>query len=183
MVPGRMDAEHAMSGGRRRLPARRARVLAVALALLAGLVLAACGGPDPEEEMAAIEEVAIGYGESEGSDACGFLSASALDQLGGESGCTREFEDVPAAEFDVQEVTVEEETGTASVENVESEMVIDLEFVKEDDEWKISSFPGLEQIAPSSGEAPTDELLQPPSEGGTAPTGPETPPPAGETTP
>lgn len=172
-----------MSGGRSWLAARRARLVVVAILLLAGLVLAACGGPDPEEEMAAIEEVAIGYGESEGADACDFLSASALDQLGGESGCTSEFESVPAAEFDILDVTVEEETGTASVENVDSGMEIELEFVKEDDEWKISAFPGLDQIAPPTGEAPTDELLQPPGDGGLAPPGPEAPPPAGETTP
>ncbi len=173
-----------MSGRDHRLAARRARLLVVAaLSLLAGLVLVACGGPDPEEEMAAIEEVAIGYGESEGAAACDFLSASALDQLGGESGCTREFESVPAAEFDVLEVTVEEETGIATVKNVESDMDIELEFAKEDDEWKISSFPGLEQIAPPTGEAPTDDLLQPPGDGGLAPPGSEAPPPAGETTP
>lgn len=174
-----------MSGGSSRLAARRARLVVVlALALLAGLALAACGGPDPEEEMAAIEEVAIGYGESEGAAACDFLSASALDQLGGESGCTREFESVPAAEFDIIDVTVEEETGTASVENVDSEMEIELGFVKEDDEWKISSFPGLDQIAPPADGAPTDDLLQPPGGGGLAPPGPEgAPPPAGETTP
>ncbi len=172
-----------MTGGRSRFAARRGRLAVVALSLIAGLVLAACGGPDPEEEMAAIEEVAIGYGESEGAAACDFLSASALDQLGGESGCTREFESVPAAEFDILDVTVEEETGTASVENVDSGMEIELEFVKEDDEWKISTFPGLDQIAPPADDAPTDELLQPPGDGGLAPPGPEAPPPAGETTP
>ncbi|MGI8805435.1 MAG: hypothetical protein ACR2IN_07060 [Thermoleophilaceae bacterium] len=171
-----------MSDRRYRLAAQRARLVVVlVLALLVGLALAACGGPDPEEEMAAIEEVAIGYGESEGAAACDFLSASALDQLGGESGCMREFESVPAAEFDVLEVTVEEETGAATVKNVESEMDVDLEFVKEDEEWKISSFPGLDQIAPPAGEAPTDELLAPPGEGGLAPPGPEAPPPAGGT--
>ena len=66
------------------------------------------------------------------------------------------------------------------MENVESEMKIELEFVFEGGEWKISTFPGLDQIAPPTGEAPTEELLQPPG-GGLAPPGP--PPPAGGTTP
>ena len=164
------------------LAARGPRLVVLALALLVGLSLAACGGPDPEEEMAAIEDVAIGYGESEGAAACDFLSASALDQLGGESGCTREFETVPAAEFDILDVTVDGETGTASVENVDSGMEIELEFVKEDDEWKISTFTGLDQIAPPDEEAPTDELLQPPGDGDAPPADPEAPPPD-ETTP
>ncbi len=154
------------------------------LVLLVGVVLALFSGPSPEEEMASIGEVAIAYGASEGPEACDFLSASLLDQLGGESGCTSSFEGAPAAEFDVLEVTVEEETATARVENLEPNGTeFDLEFVKEGDEWKISLFPGLEQIAPPTDGAPTDELLAPPGEGGLAPPGPEAPPPAGETTP
>jgi hypothetical protein len=69
------------------------------------------------------------------------------------------------------------------VENVESGMKIELEFVFEGGAWKISTFPGLDQIAPPTGEAPTDDLLQPPGEGGVAPPGQEAPPPAGETAP
>ncbi len=170
-------------------------IQAVALLITGALVVGGLvgtdviGGSSPAEAAASIEDVALGYGESEGAAACDFLSASALDQLGGESGCTRDFESVPAAQFDILDVTVEGETGTASVENVESGMKIELEFVFEGGEWKISTFPGLDQIAPPTGEAPTDELLQPPGGGellqppggGLAPPGP--PPPAGGTTP
>lgn len=167
-------------------------IQAIALLITAALVVGGLvgsgviGGPSPEDEMASIEEVAVAYGASEGAEACEYLSASALDQLGGESGCTRSFENVPAAEFEVLEVTTEGETGTARVNNTEPRGTeIDLELVKEGDEWKISSFPGLQQIAPPSG-APTDELLQPPGEllppgeGGVAPPGP---PPASEPAP
>lgn len=164
-------------------------IQAVALLITAALVVGGLvggdviGGASPQEETASIEEVAIGYGESEGAAACDFLSASALDQLGGESGCTRSFESVPAAEFNILDVTVEGETGTASVENVDSGMKIELEFVKEGEEWKISTFPGLDQIAPPTGEAPTDELLQPPGGGELLPPGgglaPPGPPPTG----
>ena len=62
------------------------------LVLLVGLVIALVdwiGGTDAEEEMATIEEVTIAYGASEGPEGCEFLSASVLDQMGGESGCTR----------------------------------------------------------------------------------------------
>lgn len=161
-----------------------AAIAAVGAAVLAvGLVIALfdwIGGTDPEEEMAEIEEVALDYGASEGEEACEFLSASALDQLGGESGCTRQFEDVPAADFEIVDVTVDGESGSARVENVESGMEIKLGFAKEDGAWKISSFPGIDQLAPPEG---AEDLLQPPGAGGTPPTGPEAPPPAGERTP
>ena len=121
-------------------------------------------GLDPEDEIAAVEEVALGYGESEGAEACEFMSASALDQLGGQTGCARRFEPVPPAVFDVQEVTIEGNEATAAVENVEEQNVIELGFVKEYGEWKLSSFPGLETIQPP----PVPEEL--------APTVPETVP-------
>lgn len=131
----------------RMMPARRLSALALAAVLATGL-LAACGGDDEEADREEIEQVALGYGEADGAEACDFMSSSALDQLGGESGCNSQFEDVPPAEFDVQEVTIDGDSATASVENVQSEQVIELGFVNEDDEWKLSSFPGLETIAP-----------------------------------
>ena len=155
---------------------RRSRLVLMAVPLIAAATLAACGGDDEEEEaIQDVEEVAIGYGESDGAEACDFLSASALDQLGGESGCTRQFDGVPPAEFVVEEVTVDGDTASASVENVESEQVIDLEFVNEDGEWKLSSFPGLETIPPPAGED-GEELLPPEPEGGAAPPDEETAP-------
>jgi hypothetical protein len=38
------------------------------------------------------------------------------------------------------------QTCTASVENVAERNVIELSFVKEDDEWRLSEFPGLEAV-------------------------------------
>ncbi len=145
----------------------RPALLIAALAL--ALTLAACGGESEEEAEQEVEDVAIGYGESDGAAACDFLSASALDQLGGESGCTRQFEGVPPAEFEILDVTIEEDTATASVRNVESDQEIQLEFVDEDDEWKISSFPGLETIAPTEPPPPEGETTAP--EGETEPEG------------
>lgn len=158
---------------------RLTRLALVLVALLASSALVACGGDDEEDDQQAVEEVALGYGESDGAEACEFMSASALDQLGGESGCTEQFEDVPPAEFEVQEVTVDGDSATASVENVESEQVIELEFVNEDDEWKLSSFPGLETVAPPEGE--DGELTPPEGDETTAPEGDETAPEGDET--
>jgi hypothetical protein len=148
------------------------------LALLVGLVIALfdwIGGTDPEEEIATIEEVTIAYGASEGPEGCEFLSASVLDQLGGESGCTREFETVPPAEFEVLDVALDGEEASVRVENLEPKGTkFSLQFIKEDDQWKISNFPFLDQIAPSEGEVP-GELVEPPSPGATPP---DAPPPA-----
>lgn len=129
-----------------RLRASRASALLAAIAT--ALVLAACGdsGSDTADTAAAeqeIEEAALAYGESEGSDACDFLSQSAIETLGGPEGCASEFESVPAAEFEIEEVEVSGDTATASVRNVQSDQVIDLELVNEEESWKISMFPGL----------------------------------------
>ncbi len=105
----------------------------------------------------------IGYGESDGAAACDFLSASALDQLGGESGCSRQFEGVPPAELEVGEVEIDDDTATAQVTNTGQEgSDFELELVDEDGEWKISVFPGLETIAPTDAPAPGrgDALLR-----------------------
>lgn len=141
-----------------RRPARllRSGRALVAAAALGAALLTACGESDEDS----IRDAALGYGESNGAEACEFLSSSALDQLGGESGCERQFESVPPAEFEVEDVSVDGDSATASVRNVDSDMVIDLQFAKEDDEWLVSSFPGLDQVAP----APTEE--EPPPEGG-----------------
>ena len=129
-----------------RLRASRASALLAAIATV--LILAACGdsGSDTADTAAAeqeIEEAALAYGESEGSDACDFLSQSAIETLGGPEGCASEFESVPAAEFEIEEVEVSGDTATASVRNVQSDQVIDLELVNEDESWKIAMFPGL----------------------------------------
>lgn len=159
------------------------RLPALVLAsLLAAATLPACGDDDDvEDDAAAVEQVTLDYGASEGADACQFMSASALDQLGGESGCTREFENVPAAEFEIREVSVEGDSATVSVENVEEENVIELSFVREDDEWRISEFPGIEAVGrPPGGLLPgpgaPNPLLESPGgrQGGTGETAPET---------
>lgn len=161
----------AVRGGNPRPRARRlwligAAVLVVlAVGSLAALTFAGAfesdAEPDPqspkadanaaEEASSRVSREAVGlvahaFGASEGEGGCRYLSASALAKLGGDSGCRSEFEGIPAAEFDVQEVAVEGETASASVQNVESDMVIELEFIKQGDEWKISSFPGLDEV-------------------------------------
>ncbi len=160
------------NGSPSRSKGRASLIVLALMALLAAVALAACGGEDPAEAEQAIEETAVAYGSSEGEEACEFLSASALDQLGGESGCAQQFGPVGAAEFEVEEVIVDGETATAQVRNVETDTVITLEFVREDDEWKISAFPGLGDLAPAtpgeeepgSGEEPEEEQAPPADE-------------------
>ena len=107
----------------------------------------------------------IGYGESDGAAACDFLSASALDQLGGESGCSRQFEGVPPAELEVGDVEIDDDTATAQVTNTGQEgSDFELELVDEDGEWKISVFPGLETIAPTDAPPPAEETTAPEEE-------------------
>ncbi len=128
---------------------RASKAVALLAAVATALALAACGGDDgsdTEDAAAAeqeIEDAALGYGEAEGSDACDFLSQSAIETLGGPEGCSSEFESVPAAEFEIEEVEVSGDTATANVRNVQSDQVIDLELVNEEGSWKISMFPGL----------------------------------------
>lgn len=181
ILPGVLGTARARPHGKRRSRLAPRVIFVLAALTIAGA--AGCGDDDDglEEDTAAVEEVALAYGASEGADACEFMSASALDQLGGQSGCTREFENVPSAEFEVQEVTVEDGTATASVENVEERNVIKLSFVKEDDEWKISEFPGIEAVGRPPGallpgpgaENPLLEAPAQPGEGATE-TAPET---------
>ena len=86
------------------------------------------------------------------------LSPKTIDDL-------RDRYDVRPAEFEIQDVTMDVGTATASVENTESQEVIELGFVKEGDEWKLSSFPGLETIQPPGEPSPPGgipEELAPP---------------------
>lgn len=170
--------------GARRFPAGLATWLgALLLALLLASALAACGGDSVEDAEAEIEEVVMAYGEP-GAEACDLLSASALDQIGGESGCTRVFEEAPAAELRTQDILVDGNTATARVENVTEGGAFTLEFIQEDGEWKISVFPGLGDFAPAppppSG-TPEDELAPPPEpDGQQSPGDGELAPPEGE---
>jgi hypothetical protein len=139
-------------------------MLLVAALVIAG-ALGACGGESEEEATQEIEDVIIGYGESDGAAACDFLSASALDQLGGESGCSRQFEGVPPAELEVGDVEIDDDTATAQVTNTGQEgSDFELELVDEDGEWKISVFPGLETIAPTDAPPPAEETTAPEEE-------------------
>ncbi len=129
---------------------RASRALTLAAIVMASFALAACGGGGDGSDTAAVaaaeqevEDAAVVYGESEGSDACDFLSQTAIETLGGPEGCASEFETIPAAEFEVETVEVDGETATATVRNVQSDQVIDLELINEDGTWKVSMFPGL----------------------------------------
>jgi hypothetical protein len=160
---------------------RRLRPLLLVVALVIAAGLGACGGESEEDARQEIEEVIIGYGESDGAAACDFLSASALDQLGGESGCSRQFEGVPPAELEVGEVEIDDDTATAQVTNTGEEgSDFELELVDEDGEWKISVFPGLETIAPTEAPPPEEETTAPEDE--TTETEGETTETEGETT-
>lgn len=128
------------------------RLLAMLLAsLVAVSVPVACGddeetGTTAADEAAAedeIERTLVDYGESEGAAACDFFSQSAIETLGGEEECDKQFETIGSEEFDIQEIRVDEDTATAQVRNVDSDIVLDFELVNEDDSWKISEFPGL----------------------------------------
>jgi hypothetical protein len=144
-----------------RAPRALRPLLLVAALVIAG-ALGACGGESEEDATQEIEDVIIGYGESDGAAACDFLSASALDQLGGESGCSRQFEGVPPAELEVGEVEIDDDTATAQVTNTGEEgSDFELELVDEDGEWKISVFPGLETIAPAEAPPPAEETTTP----------------------
>lgn len=155
------------------------RAAALAAAALAGLAVAGCGGGEEEDpntlsgdDRAQIEEAAIAYGASEGGEACEYLSAGALDQLGGESGCTQSFEGVQGFQFEVEDVSLDGDVATASILNADTDDPIELELVDEDGEWRISSFPGIEQLRrsipaepePGAGEEAPPEEEAPPSE-------------------
>ena len=129
---------------------RRWRAWLTVVALSASLALAACGGDDGADTAAdtappddAVEQAALDYGESEGAAACDFLSQSALEELGGQEECATQFEDVPSATFEVEDVQVSGDTADAKVRNTESNQVIDLKLVNEGGTWKVSQFPGL----------------------------------------
>ncbi|HEV2075796.1 MAG TPA: hypothetical protein VGR10_06125, partial [Thermoleophilaceae bacterium] len=116
--------------GARRFPANvPTRLGALLVVLLLASAPAGCGGDSVEEAEAEIEEVVMAYGEP-GAEACDLLSASALDQIGGESGCTRVFEAAPAAELRTQDILVDGNTATASVENVSEGGEFTLEFIQ-----------------------------------------------------
>jgi hypothetical protein len=148
------------ASGRTRL--RLARTAFVVAVTAAGAVLSACGEDEEDAARQEIEETVIGYGESEGEEFCGHLSASALDQLGGESGCVQEYERVGVAELEVEEISLTGSEATVRVDNLdEGGDTFELQLVNEDQEWKVSEFPGLAPIAPE--QAPL------PPQGGTVP--------------
>ncbi len=126
--------------------------IAVAALVAVAVLLIVLIGKDPEEQ---ITEVTLAYGAAEGADACEYLSSEALEQIGGAEGCNFTFKDVRSAEFEVQEISVDGDTATAEVLNVDSGTPIDLGYVEEDGDWRISSFPGLEQVVPTDQAPPS----------------------------
>ncbi len=125
--------------------------IAIAVLVVVAVLLIVLIGKNPEEQ---ITEVTLAYGEAEGADACVYLSSQAIEQIGGAEGCNFTFKDVKSAEFEVQEISVDGDTATARVLNVDSETPIDLGYVEEDGDWRISSFPGLEEVVPTDPQAP-----------------------------
>jgi len=132
----------------------RSRPLALALgAVIVSVALGACGGgSEPASDDAAaeqaVEEAALGYGTAEGPDSCEFFSQSALEQLGGASGCEEAFSSAPSVAFELQTVEVDGDTGTARVRNPESMQVIDLEMINEEGDWKVAQDPSITGSAP-----------------------------------
>ncbi len=137
-----------MSAGRgSQLVLKPVRVaVAIAVPVVVAVLLIVLIGKDPEEQ---ITEVTLAYGAAEGAEACEYLSSEALEQIGGAEGCNFTFKDVRSAEFEVQEISVDGDTATAEVLNVDSGTPIDLGYVEEEGDWRISSFPGLEQVVPT----------------------------------
>lgn len=132
-----------------RRPSRRL-LMGIVWALVASFALAACGGddpPDPAVDTGAIreevEQAVLDYGTSEGTEACMFVSQSALEDLGGASGCDDFFEGTPAVDFDVQEIRVTGDTAVATVRNPDAGQTLDLQLVNEGGSWKISRDPGF----------------------------------------
>jgi hypothetical protein len=102
---------------------------ALALVLAGALALAACGGdgetktvtagaddgPSLEEDTAAIEQLMVEWGASVGKESCDFYSADFLAEFGGLGGCRNDAADIEAATFRVEDVTVDGDTGSATV--------------------------------------------------------------------
>ncbi len=131
---------------------RRRRVAAVAMCLAAIFAVGACGGDDeepattaaeettaPEEQEAAVEQTLVDFGSSEGVAGCDFFTEGYIEQLGGASGCEKEFEEAVAADYDVTDVSVSGETARADVETDGQKVFFELELV--DGEWKIAEPP------------------------------------------
>jgi hypothetical protein len=144
------------AGADRRLVFRPRRVAiaagAAALVVIAILLIVLIG-PSNEEQ---ITDVTLAYGQAEGADACQYLSAEAFERLGGQEGCEFHFQGVGSVDYEVQSIEVEGGTATARVLNTDPQgQAINLGYVEEDGEWRISSFPGLEDIVPADQPVPT----------------------------
>ena len=131
----------------------RSRGVAAVMCAAAALAVGACGGEDDEtttaaqettaaeDQEAAVEQTLIDFGASEGTDACQYFSQRYLvEEIGGEAGCEKEFKEAVAADYDVQEVTVSDDSARADVDAGEQQVFFEL--VLEDGEWKIDDLRG-----------------------------------------
>jgi hypothetical protein len=129
----------------------------------AALALGACGGDDeeatteatapaPEEE---VEQVVADFGQAEGADACDYVSQSYLDQLGGVSGCDKEFAEAVAVDYAISDVQVDGTTATATAET--DDQTVAFELVDEEGEWKISSAGPPDDGATTEADTSSDE--------------------------
>lgn len=130
-------------------PSRRL-LMGIVWALVASFGLAACGGedtPDTAVDTGAIrdevEQAVLDYGASEDTEACMFVSQSALEDLGGSSACNEFYEQSAAVDFDVKEIRVTGDTAVATVRNPDAGVTLDLQLVNEGGSWKISRDPGF----------------------------------------
>lgn len=141
--------------GGRRLVLRPVRVaVAAVLALVVvGILLIVLIGPSDDEQ---IEQLTTEYGQAEAADACQYLSSEALATLEQQGGCEFAFRGVPEVALEIQSLEVQGDTAAAQVQNPKSPQPFELTYVEEDGDWKVQTFPGLEQpIVPPDQPTPT----------------------------
>lgn len=117
--------------------------------LVVGFALGACGGDSEEDAVReAVEEFVAAVRDGDGAAACELLTDEALETAGG-ARCERalgRIGDAVAPEVEITDIRVQGDRATAEAgaagggeDEVRSQP---LDFVKEDDEWKIASFGG-----------------------------------------
>jgi hypothetical protein len=129
------------------------RTMSIALVALLSLVLAACGGDDEDSgqsaDSGAAEEqeftdeqqitaaIEVWYG-SDKTAACGILSDSALESIGGIEKCLGNAADPLKTKVEVSNIEVEGETATADA-TTKTGVAVPFELILDGDQWLVES--------------------------------------------